>query len=101
MPCHRNTSFFIRGAKLRCHRENRVQMQLECNEFQIMKGTVYQSNNEPCIGAVVQVIQRNCKNNRIEIIGYVLTGEDGAYLFSIKAKPYMLYELIVYEPLER
>ncbi|MBA4687450.1 hypothetical protein [Candidatus Galacturonibacter soehngenii] len=76
-------------------------MQLECKEFQIVKGTVYQSNNVPCIGAVVQVIQRNLKDNRIETIGYVITGEDGGYLFSINAKPYMLYELIVYEPLER
>lgn len=101
MPCRRNTSFFIRGDKLRCQRENRVQMKLECKEFQIIKGTVYQSNNEPCKGAVVQVIQRNCRNNLVEVIGYVFTGEDGEYLFSIKAKPYMLYELIVYEPLER
>lgn len=100
MPCRKNTSLFIRGAKLRCHRENRVQIQLDCNEFQIIKGTVYKSNNSPCKGAVVQVIQRNCINNLVEVIGYVFTGEDGEYLFSLRAKPYMLYELNVYEPLK-
>lgn len=75
-------------------------MQLQCSEFQIIKGTVYKSNKEPCKGAVVQVIQRNCENGLIGVIGYVFTGEDGEYLFSLRAKPYMLYELNVYEPLK-
>ncbi len=99
MNCFKKASFMISGAKLHSCRENHFNIQLERQNFQIINGTVYNQNQEPCPGAAVQVIQINCKDHTRNLLGYVLTDENGHYLFPIEAKPYMKYELAVYAPL--
>lgn len=95
----KKASFVIKGSKLNFCKENHFPIQLDRQKFQIVKGTVYNQNQEPCEGAVVQVIQINCKDKTKNLLGYVLTGENGEYLFAIEAKPCMKYELTIFAPL--
>lgn len=99
MNCYKKASFVIKGAKLCRCRENHFPIRLDPKEFQIIKGIVYNAKNEPCDGAVVQVIQISCKDEVRNLLGYALTDEYGQYLFAIEAEPYMKYELMVYAPL--
>ena len=95
----KKASFIINGAKLQSCTNNHFNFKLEKQNFQIIKGTVYNQKQEPCIGATVQVIQISCKDNARCLLGYVQTDEKGEYLFSLEAKPCMKYELTIYAPL--
>jgi hypothetical protein len=99
MNCSPKASFVIEGAKLRFCKDNHFNIKLKSQCFQIIKGTVYNQKQEPCEGAVVQVIQINCKDKTRCLLGYVLTGENGGYLFALNAKPHLKYELTIYAPL--
>lgn len=99
MNCSKKASFMVNGARLHSCRENHFDIQLQKRNFQIINGTVYNQKQEPCQGAAVQVVQINCEEETKTILGYVLTDENGHYLFPIEAKPWMKYELTIYAPL--
>ena len=99
MNCFKKSSLRINGAKLQSYPEYHFHIQLEKQNYQIINGTVYVQDHKPCAGAVVQITQIDCRDNTRSLLGYTLTDENGYYLFSIKAKTYMKYELAVYAPL--
>lgn len=99
MNCFKKSSFIINGNNLRYCSENHVNIHLKRQNFQIIKGTVYNQKQEPSIGAAVQVVEISCKNHSRHLLGYTLTDENGHYLFSLVAKPCMKYELAIYDPL--
>ncbi len=99
MNCSKRESFIVKGTDLACCKKNNLTIKLGPKKSQIIKGTVYNQRQEPCEGAVVLVLQINCKNKVRKLLGYVITGEEGEYLFAIEAKPYMKYELTIYAPL--
>lgn len=99
MNCFKKSSFVINGARLQTCRENHFNFRLKSQKFQIIRGTVYNQNQEPCPGAAVQVVKINCRDHSRTLLGYALTDENGRYLFSVEAKPYMKYELAVFAPL--
>lgn len=99
MNCSKKESFIIKGTELQRCKKNNFNIKLSPKKSQIIKGTVYNQRQEPCEGAVVLVLQISCKNKTKKLLGYVLTGEEGEYLFAIEAKPDMKYELTIYAPL--
>ncbi|MEY8355922.1 hypothetical protein AALB39_21555 [Lachnospiraceae bacterium 54-53] len=101
MNCLKKSFFLINGAKLQSCRENHFNFYLKRRSYQIIRGTVYNKNREPCAGAAVQVTQINCGDQSRSMLGYTLTDENGNYLFSLEAKPHMKYELAVFAPLLR
>ncbi|HCD42705.1 MAG TPA: hypothetical protein DEQ64_03000 [Lachnoclostridium sp.] len=99
MNCFRKSSLKINGAKLQSRPEYHFDIQLEKSIYQIINGTVYSQDQKPCASAVVQITQIDCRDNTRSLLGYTLSDENGYYLFSIKAKACMKYELAVYAPL--
>ncbi|MFT4005821.1 MAG: hypothetical protein QM683_09360 [Lacrimispora sp.] len=99
MNCFKKSSFVISGARLQSSKDNHFNIRLKGRCFQIIRGTVYNQNQEPCAGAAVQVIEINGEDHSRIPLGYAFTDENGYYLFSIEAKPSMKYELAVYAPL--
>ena len=100
MSGSKKASFVIKGNKLKSNKDNHFNIQLYRQKSQIIKGTVYNYKNEPCEGAVVQVIQINQNDRARNQLGYALTDENGEYLFAIEAKTCMKYELTIYAPLK-
>lgn len=92
-------SFIIKGSKLLPCRENHYNFHLDQSKFQIIKGTVYCSQDTPCADAVVEVIQIDGNKHTRKLLGYAITDENGRYLISLEAIPGMTYELSVYAPL--
>ncbi|APM41293.1 hypothetical protein BS101_13885 [Clostridium kluyveri] len=72
---------------------------LKCHKRVIVKGTVYNSNKIPSIGAAIEVIQVNCDSNVKKIIGYAYTNNRGEYLFCLEVLPDIFYEMNIYSPL--
>ncbi|SET86508.1 carboxypeptidase-like regulatory domain-containing protein [Lacrimispora sphenoides] len=99
MNCFKKSSLKINGAKLQSHPEYHFDIHLEKQKFQVINGTVYSENQKPCAGAAVRITQIDCRDNTSSLLGYTLTDENGYYLFSMKAKTNMKYELAVYAPL--
>ncbi|MDR7811344.1 carboxypeptidase-like regulatory domain-containing protein [Lacrimispora sp.] len=99
MNCFKKSSLRINGAKLQSQPEYHFDIHLENQKFQIINGTVYSENQKPCAGAAVRITQIDCRDNTSSLLGYTLTDENGYYLFSMKAKTNMKYELAVYAPL--
>lgn len=99
MNYFKKASFIVEGAKLHYNRNNHINIKLDSQKFQIIKGTVYNQKKKPCEGAVVQIIQMSCRDKSKYLLGYVFTDENGRYLFALEAKPCMIYELAIYSPL--
>lgn len=96
---HKKSSVIIKGVNLQCNRENRIDIELKPQQFQIIKGTVYDANGNPCVGAIIRVSEKDRKTGTSRVLGYVVTGNEGEYLFSLEAKMSKTYELTVYSPL--
>ena len=73
---------------------------LELNK-RIIKGTVYNQNKRPSIGAAIEVVQIDYKTNTKQTIGYSYTDNKGQYLFCIENKTHVFYELFIYSPLDK
>lgn len=99
MNCFKKSSFIINGAKLQSRPEYHFRIQLDKQNFQIINGTVYGQDQNPCACAAVRITQISCRDNTRRLLGYTVTDENGYYLFSIKAKADRKYELSVYAPL--
>jgi hypothetical protein len=95
----KKTFLLVEGAKLKLFKDNHLCIQVNRQRFQIVKGIIYNQNQKPCVGAVVQVVQINCNDKSRSLLGYVLADEYGEYLFAIEAKSCMKYELSIYAPL--
>lgn len=94
-----NTSIIIEGSMLSSNAQYNLNIVLNSNQYQIIKGTIYNQNQKPMAGAVIQVTQIDVKNKIKDTLGYSYTDGKGKYLFAIKALPYMKYEMTVYSPL--
>ncbi len=99
MNCFKKSSLRINGARLQSRPEYHFHIQLEKQNFQIIKGTIYGQDQKPCRGAVIRIAQIDCQDGTRQLLGYTVADENGYYLFSIKAKSDKKYELAVYAPL--
>ncbi len=99
MSCFKKSSLRISGARLQSRPEYHFRIQLDKQSYQIIKGTIYGQNQEPCGGAVIRITQIDCRDFYRQLLGYTVADENGYYLFSIKAKADKKYELTVYAPL--
>lgn len=93
------SAFEINARNLHCYRNNHYHFRLHREKYQIIQGTVYNQNQQPCVGAAIQVVAIDCRNGYTRLLGYVVTNELGEYVFSVSAKPYLKYELTVFAPL--
>jgi len=101
MKPYKKTSILIKTNNLNCGEKYNLNiiLNLNSNKTVIIKGIVYNAKKQPSIGAVIEVIQINCKSNDKEILGYSYTNNKGEYLFAIEVLPYMVYEFAIYSPL--
>lgn len=93
------TSICINTDKLNCGTQYNLNIILKSNK-RIIKGTVYNKNKIPKVGAAIEVVEVNCKTNSKKIVGYSYTDTRGKYLFCIENLPHVFYELFIYSPLK-
>ena len=94
-----HASIILFGSKLRPNSQYNFNLMLRTQRFQIIRGTVYDQNHQPSIGAVIQITQIRVDNNKRKILGYCYTDENGEYVFATQALFHMKYEMAVYAPL--
>lgn len=95
----KKTSILIDTINLNCKIKYNLNIILKSKRRVIIKGTVYNKKQQPSIGAAIEMIQIDCRNNIKKILGYSYTDCKGEYLFFIEVLPYMLYEIAIYSPL--
>jgi hypothetical protein len=99
MALGKKTSILINSNNFNCRTKYNLNIILKSKKRVIVKGTVYNKKKIPSIGAVIEVIEVDCRNNTRKILGYSYTDDKGEYLFCIEAFSYMLYEIVIYSPL--
>lgn len=93
------TSILINTNNLNYCSKYNLNIILKCHRRVIIKGTVYNSNKLPSIGAAIEVIQVSSGSDIRKIIGYSYTDNKGEYLFSLEVLPDIFYEMNIYSPL--
>ncbi|MFL0197711.1 hypothetical protein ACJDU8_19380 [Clostridium sp. WILCCON 0269] len=93
------TSVLINTSNLNHCRKYNLNIILKCYKRVIIKGTVYNPNKLPSIGAAIEIIQVNFGSDIRKIIGYSYTDNKGEYLFSLEVLPDIFYEMNIYSPL--
>lgn len=92
-------SIILYGSKLKCSDIKKINIILRKKYRTIIKGLVYDENNEPSIGAAVEVKQLNCFTGKFNILGYCFTNYKGEYVFCVQPEFGIHYEISIYSPL--
>lgn len=75
-----------------------IQRKLKAVNEILIKGTVFNPDNTPSIGACIEVIEINSMETTL---GYVFTNDEGKFGFTINYKPNVDYKLRVYSPISQ
>ncbi|WP_333860856.1 hypothetical protein [Clostridium sp.] len=96
---YKKNPIIINSNNLNPCRKYNLNLILKEHERVIIKGTVYNLNKMPSIGAAIEVIRVNYSSNARETIGYAYTDNKGKYLFSLEILSNIFYEMNIYSPL--
>jgi hypothetical protein len=64
----------------------------------LLTGTVYNEQNMPVKGAVVEVTAVCFPNHRVKM-GYILTNQEGEFTIAVEKNDFINYLIHIYEPL--
>lgn len=92
-------SIILHGSNLKCSNMHKINIILRKENRTIIRGFVYDENNEPVMGAAVEVKESNCFTGKFTVLGYCFTNYKGEYVFCVQPKVGMHYEISIYSPL--
>lgn len=92
----KSNSIFIDTSKVKSGGIYNINIRIKMKDKSIVRGVVYSSNCDFCIGAAVEVKEKNRYTEEITILGYCFTDNKGEYTFVVEPKLDCLYEISVY-----
>lgn len=92
----KSNAIFIDTSKIRSGGIYNINIHMNIKDKSIVKGVVYNSNCDFCIGAAVEIKEKNRDTEEITILGYCFTDNKGQYTFVVEPNLDCLYEISVY-----
>lgn len=96
----KSNAVYIDTSKVNCGGIYKLKLDICTRNRSIIKGVVYNQCGKLAVDSAVEFREINACTNESVVLGYCITNERGEYVFVVEPKIDMLYEVLVYSPLQ-